>query len=119
VQHLARRCPEDRDLVSFVEDIDPPNSVLVVVHRDDLWGVASRVMAMQTRIDQVFRLIHALSLPPPNSGMGAHSHCPEDAARTSGGSPAAVGLDGVQRSGGGGVRAVSHGPIARSVVQAL
>jgi hypothetical protein len=48
VRRHVKRFPEDHDLVSFVEGVDLLDSVLVAVHRDDLWGVTSRVMAVQT-----------------------------------------------------------------------
>jgi hypothetical protein len=70
VRRRLKGFPEDRDLASFVEHTHLSDSALAM-HRDDLWGVTSAVLAMQAQFDLVVTRSMPRRQPPGKSGTGA------------------------------------------------
>jgi hypothetical protein len=60
VRDHAERCPDDLDLVRYVEAVDTPACELVPIHRADLWSVCAAVAAMSEVHRHALERIHQL-----------------------------------------------------------
>lgn len=60
VRRHVERCPEDRDLVRYVQHVDTPDSSLVVVHAADLWALGYQVAALPRALEGAMTALEVL-----------------------------------------------------------